>query len=75
MTMAGGGKRALRCTICHESVAPRAANPAFPFCSPRCQLIDLGRWLDGDYRVPEPATPADADFMMSEFPGPGDGDE
>jgi len=25
-----------------------------PFCSQRCQLADLGRWLQGDYRVPGP---------------------
>lgn len=24
----------------------------FPFCSRRCKLIDLGRWLDGKYVVP-----------------------
>ena len=23
-----------------------------PFCSERCQLIDLGRWLEGDYAIP-----------------------
>ena len=27
--------------------------PQFPFCSPRCKLIDLGRWLGGTtYGVP-----------------------
>jgi len=26
-----------------------------PFCSQRCQMADLGRWLQGDYRVSEPA--------------------
>jgi endogenous inhibitor of DNA gyrase (YacG/DUF329 family) len=28
--------------------------PEFPFCSPRCRLIDLGRWLSEayPYRVP-----------------------
>ncbi len=26
--------------------------PSFPFCSPRCRTIDLGRWLGEDYRVP-----------------------
>jgi endogenous inhibitor of DNA gyrase (YacG/DUF329 family) len=62
-------KRELVCNICQAALPPRESNPAFPFCSDRCQLIDLGRWLDGAYRVPEPATPADADFMMSEFPG------
>jgi endogenous inhibitor of DNA gyrase (YacG/DUF329 family) len=25
--------------------------PEFPFCSPKCKLIDLGRWLGEDYRV------------------------
>jgi endogenous inhibitor of DNA gyrase (YacG/DUF329 family) len=25
-----------------------------PFCSERCQLADLGRWLQGDYKVPGP---------------------
>ncbi len=24
----------------------------FPFCSSRCRLIDLGRWIDGEYRIP-----------------------
>jgi endogenous inhibitor of DNA gyrase (YacG/DUF329 family) len=24
--------------------------PQFPFCSARCRLIDLGRWLGEDYR-------------------------
>jgi uncharacterized protein len=30
-----------------------------PFCSERCKLADLGRWLRGDYRVP--VTPAQGD--------------
>jgi endogenous inhibitor of DNA gyrase (YacG/DUF329 family) len=36
--------------------------PQFPFCSPRCRLIDLGRWLDGSYRLPaEEPEPAEED--------------
>ncbi|QDT05787.1 DNA gyrase inhibitor YacG [Rubripirellula lacrimiformis] len=27
-------------------------SPTPPFCSERCQLIDLGRWLDEDISVP-----------------------
>jgi endogenous inhibitor of DNA gyrase (YacG/DUF329 family) len=41
-----------RCPACRGPVAPRPGNRAFPFCSPRCRLLDLGRWLDGDYRIP-----------------------
>ena len=25
---------------------------ASPFCSPRCRLVDLGRWLGEEYRIP-----------------------
>jgi endogenous inhibitor of DNA gyrase (YacG/DUF329 family) len=24
----------------------------FPFCSQRCKLIDMGAWLDAEYRIP-----------------------
>ena len=24
----------------------------FPFCSERCKLIDMGAWLDSEYRIP-----------------------
>ena len=24
----------------------------FPFCSERCKMIDLGAWLDAEYRIP-----------------------
>jgi uncharacterized protein len=33
-------------------VKPREENPSFPFCSPRCRAVDLGRWFTGGYRVP-----------------------
>lgn len=45
--------RAPRCPHCRERSTP-ADNPAFPFCSKRCQAVDLGRWLAEDYRVPGP---------------------
>lgn len=25
--------------------------PFFPFCSDRCKLVDLGRWMDGSYLI------------------------
>ena len=37
------------CVYCRQ----RPVDPAWrPFCSERCKLADLGRWLQGDYRVP-----------------------
>jgi endogenous inhibitor of DNA gyrase (YacG/DUF329 family) len=41
------------CPICHKRAAPRTENRAFPFCSPRCKQVDLGKWLDEEYRVPD----------------------
>ena len=36
-----------KCPECGKPVAARLA----PFCSVRCQQIDLGRWLKGDYVI------------------------
>jgi endogenous inhibitor of DNA gyrase (YacG/DUF329 family) len=41
-----------RCPICRKVVATRAQNAFFPFCSERCRLVDLGKWLGGEYRIP-----------------------
>jgi endogenous inhibitor of DNA gyrase (YacG/DUF329 family) len=49
------------CSICGAAVAARAENPAFPFCGERCRLIDLGRWLGEEYRVPDEKLPANPD--------------
>jgi hypothetical protein len=35
-------------------VATREEAPFRPFCSYRCKMIDLGRWLDGTYAISEP---------------------
>jgi uncharacterized protein len=44
----------MKCPICKKPVAADDANrpPTYPFCSERCKLIDLGRWLDGKYQIP-----------------------
>jgi uncharacterized protein len=41
----------LRCPICGRPVEPDQT-PAMPFCSRRCRLIDLHRWLGEDYGLP-----------------------
>jgi uncharacterized protein len=42
-----------RCPICEKVMEAEsaAAWPHFPFCSDRCKLIDLGRWLGEAYRI------------------------
>ena len=56
------------CPICGAEVTPRSANKAFPFCSARCKSIDLGKWLNEDYRVP--ATPDEAGEGDEDAPAP-----
>jgi endogenous inhibitor of DNA gyrase (YacG/DUF329 family) len=52
----------VKCAICGKPatrgavVDAKRGVDAFPFCSFRCQTIDLGKWLSEDYRIPgEPA--------------------
>jgi hypothetical protein len=37
------------CAFCRRHPT---AEPWRPFCSERCKLQDLARWVDGTYRVP-----------------------
>jgi uncharacterized protein len=41
------------CPICGK---PTVAQHR-PFCSRRCAIIDLGRWLKEDYRIPAAENP------------------
>ncbi|MCP4592011.1 MAG: DNA gyrase inhibitor YacG [bacterium] len=53
------------CPTCHKDV--HVAKPdqlaSRPFCTTRCRLIDLGKWLNEEYRISEPlestSTPPD----------------
>jgi hypothetical protein len=49
----------------------RSAWPDFPFCSSRCRLIDLGRWLGEKYQVaadPEESGSTSSDDNESDTP-------
>jgi len=41
-----------RCPTCRRE-AIKAGNKLWPFCSERCHLVDLGRWLNEEYRIPD----------------------
>ena len=68
-----GGKGKTACPVCGQPVARPPEGPAqgeaagrreaqpFPFCSARCKLIDLGRWLGGEYRIELPQEAAESD--------------
>jgi endogenous inhibitor of DNA gyrase (YacG/DUF329 family) len=37
-----------RCASCDRE----ATQAWFPFCSERCKLADLGKWINEEYRIP-----------------------
>jgi endogenous inhibitor of DNA gyrase (YacG/DUF329 family) len=39
------------CPVCHQPFDPEKAG-SMPFCSERCRMVDLGRWLDERYSLP-----------------------
>ena len=41
----------MKCPTCNKRIE-WDDNPFRPFCSERCKLIDLGRWVSEEYRVP-----------------------
>ena len=57
-----------RCPICGKSYEIERIDdqPGFPFCSERCKLIDLGRWIDGDYAIPDSPIPEPDDSESEE---------
>lgn len=42
----------MKCPTC-RGPAVKDGNKLYPFCSERCHLVDLGRWLGEHYRIPE----------------------
>ena len=51
-----------RCPVCDAAVRLDTTATA-PFCSERCRLVDLGRWLDEAYALPERKRPGpDGEF-------------
>ena len=42
----------VRCPVCGRQFQPEQS-PAMPFCGQRCRLVDLGRWLDQRYALPQ----------------------
>jgi endogenous inhibitor of DNA gyrase (YacG/DUF329 family) len=49
-------KHQIKCPICQKPV-DFFAEPVGTFCSERCKLIDLGKWLGEEYKVSEPLRP------------------
>ncbi|MDH4240447.1 MAG: DNA gyrase inhibitor YacG [Phycisphaerae bacterium] len=45
-----------KCPICHNTIEVKPEDKSeetkfYPFCSRRCKLVDLGVWLDAEYKI------------------------
>ncbi|MBN2590568.1 MAG: DNA gyrase inhibitor YacG [Sedimentisphaerales bacterium] len=61
------------CPICHKIINSTGQekgekNNFYPFCSERCKLLDLGSWLDANYKVlsAQKSIESDQDFDLPE---------
>jgi endogenous inhibitor of DNA gyrase (YacG/DUF329 family) len=62
------------CPICNKSInstgqEKNEEQKFLPFCSERCKLLDLGSWLDADYKIlsAQKSQENDQDFDLPEL--------
>ena len=48
--------RNVKCPTCRKS-GDWLSGPFAPFCSNRCKLVDLGKWLGEEHVISEPLRP------------------
>ena len=51
------------CPTCAKEVIWQSESTYRPFCSKRCQLIDLGEWADEGHKISQPIQ---AETMLTE---------
>jgi endogenous inhibitor of DNA gyrase (YacG/DUF329 family) len=55
----------MKCPSCGKQVEWEQ-NLFRPFCSERCKLIDLGKWVNEEYRVPGREVPTQGEDKESD---------
>jgi endogenous inhibitor of DNA gyrase (YacG/DUF329 family) len=56
----------VNCPGCGKAVIWNETSPYRPFCSKRCQLIDLGEWAAEEKRIPSSSDLSDTDGWSEE---------
>ena len=49
------------CPTCGETI--EEPGKSFSFCSPRCRMADLGKWMNEDYRISREMKETDLDEL------------
>ncbi len=58
----------VNCPTCGRKVIWNESSPFRPFCSKRCQLIDLGEWAAEEKRIPSEGDLSDSDGCEDKQP-------
>jgi endogenous inhibitor of DNA gyrase (YacG/DUF329 family) len=55
----------VRCPICEKRMDSHGPKewPDWPFCCKRCKMVDLSRWLGGEYRIESPVAKEDLQYL------------
>ena len=54
-----------QCATCRREVVYDGPLPVrYPFCSSRCQFVDLGKWLREQYTIERDLTPEEAGELL-----------
>ncbi len=62
------------CPTCRKP-APPQENAYRPFCSERCKMIDLGKWVSGAYRVASENLAPEEEDAIERLAGTDDEDD
>lgn len=62
-----GDAASITCPTCERTVS--SSDEAFPFCSKRCRLLDLDRWVSGKYVVSRPMDARDVEELEATLEG------
>src|SRR3954466_2634375 len=60
--------RAVKCPTCRKE-GHWFDGPYGPFCSKRCKLVDLGKWLNEENKIAEPLRPDHFQEFEKSVPG------
>jgi uncharacterized protein len=59
----------IACPTCQKQFVFEPKSPSMPFCSARCQMIDLGRWMNEEIGLPHvPSEDEEGDEPAEEVP-------
>lgn len=61
-------ERLVPCPYCGKETPFVSTNPHRPFCSERCQLLDLGKWSAEKFRIPGEDAPGNEDVNKKQDP-------